>query len=134
MVQISIYVVQSNTPIAQLSLLIDTPSPIYDTWSVAAFVKTRAYADWVSSLKDHKARALILARVDKFEESGHPGDARPVGENVTEMRIHFGPGYRVYYTELKQTIILLGGDKSTQKTDVREAQKYAKIWRERLAK
>jgi putative addiction module killer protein len=62
--------------------------------------------------------------------TGHPGDAKPVGGGVTEMRIQFGPGYRVYYAAFEQTVVLLGGDKSTQTRDVRTAQHYAKIWKE----
>ena len=101
---------------------------------VPGFVRTQAYADFINNLNDRKGRALILARVDKFEESGHPGDTEPVGEGVSEMRIHVGPGYRVYYTVLKQTIILPGGLKATQKADIKTAKKFAKIWRERPPK
>lgn len=85
--------------------------------------------DWFEGLKDRKGRADIWARLDKLEETGHPGDVRPVGDGVSEMRIHFGPGYRVYYIVLKETVILLGGDKSTQVADIRKAKQFAAYWK-----
>ncbi len=98
---------------------------------MAQFIKTSAFADWVNSLKDRKGRTLILDRIDRFEETGHPGDVKPVGGGVSEMRIAFGPGYRVYFTVLEDTVILLGGDKSTQVRDIKTARRYAEIWRSR---
>lgn len=96
---------------------------------MADFVKSQAYADWIDGLKDSKGRVRILKRVRTFEITGHPGDAAPVGGGVSEMRIHFGPGYRVYYVVLGKTVILLGGDKSTQKKDIKTAKEFANYWR-----
>ncbi len=96
---------------------------------MADFIKTQVYADWINGLRDLQSRNRILARIDKFELSGHPGDTKPVGEGVREMRFDFGPGYRVYYLVLKRTIILLGGSKSTQAADIATARQFAKYWK-----
>lgn len=83
------------------------------------------YADWLGSLRDPRARAKIIMQVDRME-LGLFGDTEPVGEGVNELRIHYGPGYRVYYAKDGQNIYLLlcGGDKSTQKKDIKQAKKY----------
>lgn len=96
---------------------------------MARLIKTKAFIDWVEGLKDRKGRAQIFARVDRLEETGHPGDVRAIGNGVSEMRIHFGPGYRVYYIVLKRTVVLLGGDKSTQVKDVKTAKQFAEYWK-----
>lgn len=85
--------------------------------------------DWPDGLKDMQGQARILTRIDRFELSGHPGDSKPVGEGVREMRFDFGPGYRVYYIVLKRTVILLGGSKSTQVSDIRTAKEFARYWK-----
>jgi putative addiction module killer protein len=95
---------------------------------VVDFVKTQAYEDWLRSL-DLQTQVRIVTRVTKFESTGHPGDAKPVGEGVMEMRLAFGPGYRVYYAVLKQTVILLGGNKSTQTKDIKTAKEFARYWK-----
>lgn len=95
---------------------------------MADFIRTQAYDDWLKSL-DTPTQVRIVARVGKFETSGHAGDTKPVGDGVREMRLAFGPGYRVYYIELNKTIILLGGDKSTQTTDIRKAKQFAAYWK-----
>ena len=81
------------------------------------------FGEWLEGLKDVIGRAAILKRIDRIEE-GNLGDHRSVGGGVCEIRIHFGPGYRVYYGEDDAKIILLlcGGDKGTQKKDIRRAQ------------
>ena len=85
--------------------------------------RTKAYNAWFKDLRDIKARAKIADRVARLEE-GNPGDSRSVGSGVVELRINFGPGYRVYYTQRGQTILLLlcGGDKSTQSRDIERAK------------
>jgi putative addiction module killer protein len=95
---------------------------------VVEFKKTQAYDDWLKQL-DLQARARIVARVTRFEATGRPGDNAPVGEGVREIKLDFGPGYRVYYIELEATIILLGGDKSTQRKDIKRAKLYAQYWK-----
>ena len=85
------------------------------------------FREWLVSLRDQRARARILARI-RLAELGNFGDYEPVGEGVMEMRIHDGPGYRVYYARTGNTVYLLltGGDKSTQKRDIAKA---IAIWR-----
>ena len=89
--------------------------------------KTEVYAKWLDELRDIQARARILARVERLA-SGNPGDVRPVGEGVSELRIDYGPGYRVYYKRQGQQLVILlaGGDKRTQSRDVKNALRLAK--------
>lgn len=83
------------------------------------------FQEWLSNLRDAKGRALIKVRVDRLE-SGNFGDCKPAGKGVLELRIRFGPGYRVYFAEDGPKIILLliGGDKSTQTKDIKTAKAY----------
>lgn len=83
------------------------------------------YADWLASLRDARARAKVILRVDRME-LGLFGDVEPIGEGLSELRIHYGPGYRVYYGKEGQHIYLLlcGGDKSTQSKDIKRAKAY----------
>jgi putative addiction module killer protein len=89
--------------------------------------KTEAYARWIDGLRDIRARARILARVERLA-TGNPGDVEPVGEGVSELKINYGPGYRVYYTQRGReiTILLAGGDKSTQARDIKTALRLAR--------
>ena len=89
--------------------------------------KTEAYAQWIDGLRDIHARARVLVRVERLAE-GNAGDVRPVGEGVSEMRIDYGPGYRVYYTKRAREVVVLlaGGDKSTQATDIKTALRLAR--------
>lgn len=98
---------------------------------VAQFIKTSAFVEWINKLKDEKGRTLIIARLERFEATGHPGDSKSIGGGISEMRIQSGPGYRVYYAIFAQTVILLGGDKSSQARDIKTAKRYAQIWKER---
>ena len=84
--------------------------------------KTEAFAKWLDGLHDIRARARILARVERLA-LGNPGDVKPVGEGVSELRIDYGPGYRVYYKKQGQKVVILlaGGDKSTQAKDIKTA-------------
>jgi putative addiction module killer protein len=86
--------------------------------------KSQAFDKWFDGLKDTKGRFRIQARIDRAE-LGNFGDCEPVGEGVSEMRIHFGPGYRVYFAQRGAVIVLLlvGGDKSTQAKDIKAAIK-----------
>ncbi len=85
------------------------------------------YQEWLKSLKDVKIRARIRQRVDRFE-LGNFGDCGPVGDGVYELRLNFGPGYRVYFGQIdKATILLLcGGMKRKQQKDIEQAKKYWK--------
>ena len=84
--------------------------------------KTEVYAKWLDGLRDVRARARILVRVERLA-AGNPGDVRPVGEGVSELRIDYGPGYRVYFkTQGRRIVVLLaGGDKRTQRRDIETA-------------
>ena len=84
--------------------------------------ETEAYADWFDALRDAQARARILIRIRRLS-LGNPGDVKPVGSGVSEMRIDYGPGYRVYFVRRGDTlaILLAGGDKRTQSRDIAAA-------------
>jgi putative addiction module killer protein len=84
--------------------------------------KTDTFAKWLDRLSDIRARARVLARIDRLAD-GNPGDAKSVGAGVMEMRIDYGPGYRVYYVQRGRELIVLlaGGDKDSQAKDVRTA-------------
>jgi putative addiction module killer protein len=89
--------------------------------------KTQRFSDWLKDLRDQRARAKIVSRLDRLA-NGNPGDVASVGEGVSELRIHYGPGYRVYFVKRGEefVILLCGGDKSTQSADIRLAKKWAK--------
>jgi putative addiction module killer protein len=89
--------------------------------------KTETYAKWIDGLRDLHGRARILARVERLA-MGNPGDVKPVGEGVSELRINYGPGYRVYYTRRGRELVILlaGGDKSTQPRDIKTALSLAR--------
>jgi len=88
--------------------------------------KTEAYIKWLDSLRDVHARARVLVRVERLA-AGNPGDVRPVGEGISELRIDYGPGYRVYFKKRGRTnvILLAGGDKRTQSRDIETALRLA---------
>jgi putative addiction module killer protein len=88
--------------------------------------KTAIFAEWMAGLRDIRAKAKIAARIDRMA-LGNPGDVEPVGAGVSELRIHHGPGYRVYFTRRHLTLIVLlcGGDKSTQAKDINAAKALA---------
>ena len=89
--------------------------------------KTEIYAKWLDGLRDTRARARVLVRVERLA-TGSPGDVRPVGERVSELRIDYGPGYRVYFKQQSRTIVVLlaGGDKRTQSRDIETALRLAR--------
>jgi putative addiction module killer protein len=88
--------------------------------------KTEKYVQWLDGLRDINARARIQIRVERLA-TGNAGDVKPVGEGVSELRIDYGPGYRVYFTQRGQELVILlaGGDKSTQGTDIKAALRLA---------
>jgi putative addiction module killer protein len=90
---------------------------------------TDAFRDWRDGPRDQRAKAAIARRIDRLA-SGNPGDVKPVGEGVSEMRIDYGPGYRVYFVRRGALLILLlcGGDKSSQPKDIAKAVQLAKSW------
>lgn len=89
--------------------------------------------DWIESLKDVQGRAIIRSRIRRLE-LGNPGQFRSVGQGVLELKINFGPGYRVYYGEDGETLVILlcGGDKDTQNKDIKKAHEFwDEYWREK---
>jgi len=82
--------------------------------------KTELFAGWLDDLRDLRARARVQARIERLA-NGNPGDVAPVGEGVSELRIGYGPGYRIYFKRyMRELIILLaGGDKSSQARDIK---------------
>lgn len=84
--------------------------------------KTEAFVKWLDGLRDINARSRVLVRIERLA-AGNPGDVKPVGEGVSELRIDYGPGYRVYFVKRGQAVIILlaGGDKSTQAKDIKTA-------------
>jgi putative addiction module killer protein len=89
--------------------------------------QTDTFANWLRALKDANAVARITARIRRLE-LGNLGDVKPVGEGVSELRIDYGPGYRIYYVQQGNTVVILlcGGDKRTQNKDIRTAKQMAK--------
>ena len=89
--------------------------------------KTTGFDKWLRKLKDLKAKAIILFRIQKLESEGHFGDCKSVGHGIQEIRINFAKGYRIYFKEKDRKVILLlmGGDKSTQAKDIKKAKE---IW------
>ena len=89
--------------------------------------KTDVYAAWIDSLRDVQGRARILVRIERLA-AGNPGDVKPVGEGVSELRIDVGPGYRVYFTKRGREVVILlaGGDKSSQAVDIKTALRLAR--------
>jgi putative addiction module killer protein len=94
-------------------------------------LRSDEFDKWLTRLKDPKGKARIVACI-RSAELGNLGDVRPVGEGISEMRIHFGPGYRVYFTQRGRLLILLltGGDKSSQKQDIKRAKALADMLEE----
>lgn len=91
------------------------------------FLRSEEFDAWLIALKDSVGRARIIHRI-RAAEAGHFGDCEPVGDGVSEMRIHVGPGYRVYYTRRGKVVylLLLGGDKAGQKRDIKRALEMAR--------
>jgi putative addiction module killer protein len=89
--------------------------------------QTDVYSRWFNELLDRQARARINARIRRLS-LGNPGDVKPVGEGVSELRIDYGPGYRVYFVQRGQTLVVLlaGGDKHTQDRDIKTALELAR--------
>jgi len=88
--------------------------------------KTEVFDSWLAALADQKAVAKIVSRIERVE-MGNPGNVEPVGDGISEMKIDYGPGYRVYYKQTGKIVMLLlcGGDKSTQRKDIKRAKELA---------
>lgn len=97
---------------------------------MAELIRSATFARWLSGLRDRRAVARIAARLDRLA-GGNPGDAQPVGDGVSELRINYGPGYRVYFIQRGPVLIILlcGGDKSSQDRDIKQAKVLAEQWK-----
>ena len=93
--------------------------------------KSNVFLKWLNKLKDKIGKALINERISRIED-GNFGDCYPIGDGLSELRIHFGPGYRVYFKNTGKEIIILlcGGNKSTQERDIIKAKKIARLYEE----
>jgi putative addiction module killer protein len=93
-------------------------------------VRTDDFDKWLRKLKDRQGKLRIAERIDRLAH-GNPGDVKPIGRGISELRLTYGPGYRVYYLQDDERLILLlcGGDKSTQQKDIEKAQQLADEWR-----
>ena len=89
--------------------------------------QTEVFSKWLRDLRDHQARARIQVRIDRLH-LGLTGDVRPVGEGISELRIDYGPGYRIYFVQRGRELVILlaGGDKRTQNRDIKTAIKLAR--------
>lgn len=92
--------------------------------------QTATYMTWERKLKDQRAKAAIAARIFRLA-NGLQGDVSPVGQGVSELRIHYGPGYRVYFQQrgMEIVVLLCGGDKSSQSRDIETAKRLADEWK-----
>ncbi len=93
--------------------------------------QTEIFRKWRTKLKDERARALIASRLDRLAY-GHAGDATPVGDGISELRIHYGPGYRIYIHKRGNSVVILlgGGNKGSQTNDIRTAKRLVVEWSE----
>lgn len=105
--------------------------PVSYKLQMPTVLRTAVYATWAVSLRDDRAKARIALRVDRLG-LGNLGDVKPVGGGVSEMRIDYGPGYRIYFAEHGATLIVLlcGGTKKTQQADIRQAKRLFSEWKE----
>ena len=113
-----------------LHTVVDSAQYAYHGIHMMEIVQSATFANWLSGLRDDRARVLILTRLDRLA-TGNPGDVKPVGAGISEMRIAYGPGYRLYYLQDGKVIavMLCGGDKSSQRVDIAKAKRLAKEWR-----
>ena len=106
---------------------LDTLSFARDNRALIEVRQTDIFAAWFAGLRDHQARARIAVRIRRLS-LGNPGDVKPVGSGVSEMRIDYGPGYRIYFTRRGDIVVVLlcGGDKRTQHRDITRALALAR--------
>lgn len=93
--------------------------------------QTETFRKWRMRLNDERARALVASRLDRLA-FGHPGDVASVGDGVSELRLHYGPGYRIYFQQRGDILVVLlcGGDKGSQAKDIKLAKKLSQEWSE----
>ncbi|WP_323115051.1 type II toxin-antitoxin system RelE/ParE family toxin [Pseudomonas guariconensis] len=93
-------------------------------------IESSTFRHWLNNLKDEIGKARIVARINRLIE-GLPGDISPIGHGVSELRIHYGPGYRVYFHQMGDTLLILlsAGDKGSQRRDIKTAHQILRSWR-----
>ena len=93
--------------------------------------QSEEFESWIHQLRDLRAQLRIRARIERISK-GNPGDVKSVGDGIREMRVDYGPGYRVYFLQRGEVLIVLlcGGDKSTQDKDIKQAKSIARRWKE----
>ena len=98
---------------------------------MARIIQSETFAKWIAGLRDRRAVARIRARLDHLAY-GLAGDTKSIGEGISEARIDYGPGYRLYYLRRGSVLIVMlcGGDKSSQKADIKAAKRIAREWRD----
>ena len=101
------------------------------SFHMVELIRSSLFDGWLSGLRDRRAKVRIAARLDRLAV-GNPGDVKPVGGGISELRINYGPGYRVYYMARGKVLIVLlcGGDKSTQGADIKQAKALADHWKD----
>ena len=113
--------------------------PVFNTPKEVVAFRARdgqvPFEEWLDDLKDKRAVARVLARLARVRQ-GNLGDCKLVGEGVSELRVDYGPGYRVYFGQKGRTLVVLlcGGDKRTQERDIRQAQEYWSDYQQRESK
>lgn len=109
-----------------LHFRVDKTATVSYNLHMPAIRETEQFSSWLSDLRDVRAKAKVLVRVERLAK-GNAGDVKPVGEGISELRIHYGAGYRVYFTQRGEELILLlcGGDKDSQDKDIANAKKIA---------
>ena len=118
---------QTSEPASQLAVALAPKYPVAYNKAMVEIHQTEVYARWFRRLRDREARVRTDSRIRRLS-LGNPGDVRPVGEGVSEIRIDYGPGYRVYFVQRGQALIVLlaGGDKDSQERDIRRALELAR--------
>jgi len=111
--------------------MVDTFASVNYGYHMVELIKSETFDQWLRDLRDIRAAARIQVRLDRMA-AGNPGDIKPVGDGISEMRIDCGPGYRVYFMRrgLMIVVLLCGGDKSTQDKDIAQAKAIAAQWKD----
>ena len=115
----------------QLSAAVDSFVIVDYSSSMKEIIESSVFKTWLSSLRDRRARVRIIQRIDRLK-AGNAGDTKPIGEGLSELRIDYGPGYRVYYMQQGSIVVILlcGGTKRDQAKDITTAKALAQAWGE----
>jgi len=136
---VRLYAITRDTPSPSLSFwcyyflatTVDGATNSNYNWHMIELIKSATFDAWMVGLRDRKAAIRVQARLDRLAV-GNPGDVKPVGAGISEMRIDHGPGYRVYFMQRGPVLIVLlcGGDKSSQTRDIEQAKALAAQWKD----